>query len=46
VEVRFAPEADGTRVDLEHRGPDGAAASSPGFDTGWTEVLSYFVAAA
>jgi hypothetical protein len=46
VEVRFAPEADGTRVDLEHRGPDGAAASSHGFAAGGTEILSYFVAGA
>jgi uncharacterized protein YndB with AHSA1/START domain len=46
VEVRFTPEANGTRVDLEHRGADGAAAGTHGFDDGWTEVLSYFVAAA
>ena len=42
VEVRFAAEGDGTRVDLEHRGwpvDDDALAS---YETGWDEVLERY----
>ena len=47
VEVRFRPEGDGTRVDLEHRGWEkcgpGERAS---YDGGWDHVLGRYVAAA
>ena len=50
LEVRFAAESDGTRVDLEHRGWEilGAAAAETrtGYDSGWGEVLGHFVTAA
>lgn len=49
VEVRFSPEADGTRVDLEHRGWEGAGAKAKqardAYDGGWEKVLGSFVAA-
>jgi Activator of Hsp90 ATPase homolog 1-like protein len=48
VEVRFAPEAGGTRVDLEHRGWERIAAADEmraGYETGWDPVLAEFVAA-
>lgn len=49
VEVRFSPEADGTRVDLEHRGWERAGAKAKAvrdrFDGGWEKVLGAFVAA-
>jgi uncharacterized protein YndB with AHSA1/START domain len=44
VEVRFAPENGGTRVELEHRGWDDAEGRS-NYDTGWDPVLDRFVAA-
>ena len=48
VEVRFQPEGDGTRVELEHRGWDrlGAAATEQqrGYDEGWDYVLGRFAA--
>lgn len=45
VEVRFTPEGDGTRVDLEHRGWDaiGDEAGRAGYDTGWGFVLGHYV---
>jgi uncharacterized protein YndB with AHSA1/START domain len=47
VEVRFVPEADQTRVDLEHRGweriADGAEAKREAYDNGWDQVLSVYV---
>jgi uncharacterized protein YndB with AHSA1/START domain len=49
VEVRFAPERDGTRLDLEHRGFEvgpKVAATSKGFDGGWVTVLARYAAAA
>ena len=52
VEVRFTPEADGTRVDLEHRGWErlGAAAQAAregyGSAAGWTTVLGIYADAA
>jgi len=50
VEVRFAPEADGTRVDLEHRGferrADGAAiADAVGAEGGWGSLLETYAGA-
>jgi uncharacterized protein YndB with AHSA1/START domain len=45
VEVRFAAENGGTRVQLEHRGwddPEGRA----NYDTGWDPVLARFAGAA
>lgn len=44
VEVRFAPENGGTRVDLEHRGWDdvGDAEGRANYDTGWDFVLARF----
>jgi uncharacterized protein YndB with AHSA1/START domain len=49
VEITFTPQADGTRVDLEHRGWDGhspdAAASRTQYEVGWGEaLLAYAVA--
>jgi uncharacterized protein YndB with AHSA1/START domain len=46
VEVRFSAEADGTRVDLEHRGWERAGAKAPrdAFDGGWDKVLGSFIA--
>jgi uncharacterized protein YndB with AHSA1/START domain len=46
LEVRFAPEGDGTRVDLEHRGweiyADEAAETRSSYDDGWGTVLEYY----
>jgi len=46
VEVRFTPEGDGTRVDLQHRAAESVPLLGHGFENGWDEVLGYFVAAA
>ena len=47
LEVRFLPEGDGTRVELEHRGwerwGDEAAESSASYNNGWDTVLKPFV---
>jgi uncharacterized protein YndB with AHSA1/START domain len=49
VEVRFSPDGDGTRVDLEHRGweqfGDQAPEASGGYDEGWNLVLGRYVGA-
>jgi hypothetical protein len=49
VEVRFTPDGDGTRVELEHRGweslADGAEMRES-YDTGWDHVLARLVGAA
>ena len=46
VEVRFAPEGDGTRVELEHRGwerlGDEATAVHGSYVTGWDTVLGHY----
>src|SRR5205823_8327874 len=46
LEVRFAPEGEGTRVDLDHRGwerfAEQAAERRSGYDSGWNEVLGYY----
>ena len=42
VEVTFAPEGPGTRVVLEHRGLEDAAARG-NYDGGWDVVLAPFV---
>lgn len=48
VEVRFTPEGDGTRVELEHRGweslAEGAAEKRADYDTGWGNVLGRYEA--
>jgi uncharacterized protein YndB with AHSA1/START domain len=47
VEVRFTPEADGTRVELDHRGwerlGDKASAARGSYDSGWDVVLGRYV---
>ena len=44
--MRFSPEGDGTRVDLEHRGWEIFAAEGEdtrdNYDNGWTTVLGCF----
>jgi uncharacterized protein YndB with AHSA1/START domain len=46
VEVRFVPEDDGTRVEVEHRGWERVARYDPvkrdNYDTGWEYVLSTY----
>jgi hypothetical protein len=44
IEVRFAPENGGTRVELEHRGWDaiGDVQGRANYDTGWEFVLSRY----
>jgi uncharacterized protein YndB with AHSA1/START domain len=49
VEVRFAAEADGTRVELEHRGFEISPAMqerSKNFEGGWDTVLAHYSDAA
>jgi uncharacterized protein YndB with AHSA1/START domain len=50
LEVRFAAEGEGTRVDLEHRGweilGERAAEARTGYDGGWPSVLAEFERAA
>jgi uncharacterized protein YndB with AHSA1/START domain len=47
LEVRFTPEGDGTRVDLEHRGweryGESARESFGSYNSGWDFVLGRFV---
>jgi len=46
LDVRFSPEGDGTRVDLEHRGwevyADEAAEITKSYTDGWDTVLGYY----
>ena len=46
VEVRFTPDGDGTRVDLEHRHWEragaGAAGMRDGYDGGWNTVIDAY----
>jgi uncharacterized protein YndB with AHSA1/START domain len=46
VEVRFSPDGDGTRVELEHRGweqyPSGGGDERGSYDSGWSRVLERF----
>ena len=46
LEVRFLPEGDVTRVELEHRGwerlAEGAGEKRSDFDTGWDHVLGAY----
>jgi uncharacterized protein YndB with AHSA1/START domain len=48
VEVRFLPEDDGTRVELEHRGWEHVAQDAPAkrddYDSGWAYVLGQYAA--
>ena len=50
IEVRFTPEGNGTRVDLEHRGwerlGERATQARSGYDSGWEFVLGKFEGAA
>jgi uncharacterized protein YndB with AHSA1/START domain len=46
VEIRFIPDGDGTRLELEHRGWERAPESRAGYDKGWDFVLSRYVAVA
>ena len=50
VEVRFTPDGDGTRVELEHRGweryESGGAKERGSYDSGWSKVLDRFGEAA
>jgi uncharacterized protein YndB with AHSA1/START domain len=50
VEVRFSPDGDGTRVELEHRGweryASGGAEERKGYDSGWAGVLERYKEAA
>ena len=45
LEVRFSPEDDGTRVDLEHRGweifAEEGQQTRDNYDSGWPTVLGY-----
>jgi uncharacterized protein YndB with AHSA1/START domain len=47
VEVRFLPEGDATRIELEHRGwerlAEGGAEKRDNYDTGWDFVLGKLV---
>ncbi len=47
VEVRFTPEGDGTRVELEHRGferlGDAAETTHESYSGGWPTVVQAFV---
>ena len=49
VEVRFKPDGDSTRVELEHRGWENVALEGPAkrddYDTGWGVVLGSYVEA-
>jgi uncharacterized protein YndB with AHSA1/START domain len=48
VEIRFTPEADGTRVELEHSGWDQNASTRDAhknYDSGWGTILGHYVAA-
>ena len=46
VEVRFAADAEGTRVSLEHRNLEAMGEQVHGFDQGWDDVLGYYVRSA
>jgi uncharacterized protein YndB with AHSA1/START domain len=50
VEVRFAADGDGTRLELEHRGWERlgarAEAARAGYDGGWVSVIGAFKEAA
>ena len=43
VEVTFAPEGPGSRVELEHRGWDGADRPAGRYANGWEVVLATFI---
>lgn len=49
VEVRFEPDGDGTRVELEHRGwehyGDEAEQAMAGYEGGWDVVLGRYLSA-
>ncbi|MGH3111710.1 MAG: SRPBCC domain-containing protein [Gaiellaceae bacterium] len=46
VEIRFTPDGEGTRVELEHRGWEAiaeAAEKRENYDSGWERVLGSYV---
>lgn len=48
VEIRFSPEREGTRVDLEHGGWEkdaGVAEYRKNYDAGWETILGHYEAA-
>ena len=49
VEIRFAPEGDGTRVELEHSGWEQDAKTREArknYESGWEMILGYYQTAA
>jgi len=45
VEIRFSPEAGGTRVELEHSGweqSEKTREARGNYDSGWTRILGYY----
>jgi uncharacterized protein YndB with AHSA1/START domain len=46
VEIRFIPDGDGTRLELEHRGWERAPEARARYDKGWDTVLGRYAAAA
>lgn len=48
VEIRFVPEGEGTRVELEHSGwkqDPRLAEYRKNYDSGWDRILGYYVSA-
>jgi uncharacterized protein YndB with AHSA1/START domain len=48
VEIRFSPERDGTRVELEHSGWEQDAKVAEfrkNYDSGWEKILGYYASA-
>lgn len=47
VEIRFSPDGDGTRIELEHRGWEALGETGvpkrASYDTGWDYVLGFYV---
>jgi hypothetical protein len=46
VEIRFLPEGERTRLELEHRGWERAPEKRANYDEGWDKVLGRYVEAA
>lgn len=46
LEIRFLPDDDGTRVELEHRGWESSPEKRSSYDEGWDFVLGRFAEAA
>lgn len=48
VEIRFSPEAGGTRIELEHSGWDQSEKTREGrtnYDSGWSTILGHYQSA-